>query len=74
MKVLKAIGDFFVRIWRWIKETAWVQPLLIVGAIFAIIFSIPYFTKWISSPLAGARATPTIKASRFHCKAKTAAS
>lgn len=49
MKVLKAIGDFFVRIWRWIKETAWVQPLLIVGAIFAIIFSIPYFTKWIGS-------------------------
>jgi len=47
MKVLKAIGGIFVKIWRWIKETAWVQPLLIVGAIFAIIFSIPYFTKWI---------------------------
>lgn len=49
MKILKAIGAFFVRIWRWIKETAWVQPLLIVGAIFAIIFSIPQFTKWINS-------------------------
>ena len=39
MKILKAIGAFFARIWRWIKETAWVQPLLIVGAIFAIIFA-----------------------------------
>ena len=47
MAILKAIGAFFVKIWRWIKETAWVQPLLIVGAIFAIIFSIPSITKWI---------------------------
>ena len=49
MKILKAIGGFFVRIWRWIKETAWIQPLLIVGAIFAIIFAIPSFTSWIGS-------------------------
>ena len=49
MILLKAIGAFFVKIWRWIKETAWVQPLLIVGAIFAIIFSIPYITKWAQS-------------------------
>jgi hypothetical protein len=49
MKILKAIGAFFARIWRWIKETAWIQPLLIVGAIFAVIFSIPYFSSWISS-------------------------
>lgn len=49
MIVLKALGAFFVKIWRWIKETAWVQPLLIVGAIFAIIFSIPYITDWVSS-------------------------
>ena len=48
MVILKAIGAFFVRIWRWIKETAWVQPLLIVGAIFAVIFSIPYITSWAS--------------------------
>ena len=39
-KILGAIGAFFVRIWQWIKETAWIQPLLIVGVIFAIIFSI----------------------------------
>lgn len=49
MILLKAIGAFFVKVWRWIKETAWVQPLLIVGAIFAIIFSIPYITKWVQS-------------------------
>ena len=49
MFILRAIGRFFVRIWRWIKETAWVQPLLIVGGIFAIIFSIPYLTKWVKS-------------------------
>ena len=49
MIVLRAIGNFFLRIGRWIKETAWVQPLLIVGGIFAIIFSIPYISSWVSS-------------------------
>ena len=42
MVVLRAIGGFFVRIGRWIKETAWIQPLLIVGAIFGVIFAIPH--------------------------------
>lgn len=49
MFILKAIGSFFVKIGRWIKNTAWVQPLLIVGGIFAIIFSIPYITSWVGS-------------------------
>ncbi len=49
MVVLRAIGRFFKRIGRWIKDTAWIQPLLIVGGIFAIIFSIPYLTKWVKS-------------------------
>lgn len=49
MLILKSLGAFFVKIWRWIKETAWVQPLLIVGAIFAIIFSIPSITNAVSS-------------------------
>ena len=49
MKVLRAIGAFFARIGRWIRDTAWVQPLLIVGGIFLIIFSIPYLSKWVSS-------------------------
>jgi hypothetical protein len=49
---MKAIGLFFSKIfgglWNWIKETAWVQPLLIVGTIFAIIFSIPTITEWVN--------------------------
>ncbi|MFA5421922.1 MAG: hypothetical protein WC344_03960 [Bacilli bacterium] len=49
MKILKVIGAFFVRIGRWIKDTAWVQPLLIVGAIFAIIFSIPSIVDWVET-------------------------
>ena len=49
MVVLRAIGAFFVKIGRWIKETALVQPLLIVGGIFAIIFTIPYIVKWVGS-------------------------
>ena len=49
MAVLRAIGGFFVKIGRWIKDTAWIQPLLIVGGIFAIIFSIPYISNWVQS-------------------------
>lgn len=47
MKVLRVIGAFFAKIGRWIANTAWVQPLLIVGGIFGIIFSIPYIKKGI---------------------------
>ena len=39
-KIFKAIGGFFKKIWEWIRQTAWVQPLLIVGIIFGLIFSI----------------------------------
>ena len=49
MVVFRAIGAFFARIWRWIKETAWVQPLLIVGIIFGVIFSIPSIVNGITS-------------------------
>lgn len=45
MNFLKKLATPFIALWRWIKETAWVQPLLIVGIIFALIFSIPYITK-----------------------------
>jgi|GEM_PF-847745 hypothetical protein len=47
MNILKKIATPFIAIWRWIKETAWVQPLLIVGIIFGVIFSIPSITKAI---------------------------
>lgn len=48
-KILSVIGGFFVSAWRWVKETAWVQPLLIVGIIFAVIFSIPSIVDGIRS-------------------------
>lgn len=40
MAILMAIGRFFKKIWDWIKQTAWIQPLLIVGLIFGAITSI----------------------------------
>lgn len=46
-KVFRAIGGFFAKIGRWIANTAWIQPLLIVGGIFAVIFSIPYIKRGI---------------------------
>ncbi|MDY0214918.1 MAG: hypothetical protein RBS24_05325 [Bacilli bacterium] len=48
-KILSVIGGFFVSIWRWIKETAWVQPLLIVGIIFGVIFAIPSIVSGINA-------------------------
>lgn len=49
MKLLRAIGGFFAKIGRWIANTAWIQPLLIVGGIFAVIFSIPYIKTAIEN-------------------------
>ena len=49
MVVLRAIGAFFKKIWDWIKNTAWIQPLLIVGIIFGVIFSIPSIVKAVNA-------------------------
>jgi len=49
MVVLTAIGRFFKKIWDWIKQTAWIQPLLIVGIIFGVIFSIPSIVKAVNA-------------------------
>ena len=49
MKILRAIGAFFAKIGRWIANTAWIQPLLIVGGIFGMIFSIPYIKQAIEN-------------------------
>ena len=54
--VLRVIGGFFAKIGRWIANTAWIQPLLIVGGIFGIIFSIPYIKKGFDG-LAAAKQT-----------------
>ena len=40
MKVFRKIGNFFKSIWRYIKQNAWIQPILMVGLIFAIIFGL----------------------------------
>lgn len=47
-KFLNAIGQFFVRLWRWFLDTAWVQVLLIVGVIIAIVMSISPLVSWIT--------------------------
>lgn len=52
MSVFKKIATPFVAAGRWIKETAWVQPLLIVGVIFGIIFCIPSITAAIQQATA----------------------
>lgn len=39
-KVFRAIGRFFKSIWRYVKQNAWIQPILMVGLIFAIIFGL----------------------------------
>lgn len=39
----------FIKLWNWIKETAWIQPLLIVGVVFGIIFSISPIVKACST-------------------------
>lgn len=51
-KIGNALAKFFGAIWGWIKNTAWVQPLLIVGLIFAVIFSIKPITNTVSDMLA----------------------
>lgn len=51
-KFFKAIGRFFKAIGNWIKNTAWVQPVLIVTIVFAVMFSFSSnspLMKWIKS-------------------------
>ncbi len=48
----KKFASPFVAVGRWVKDTAWVQPLLIVGVIFGIIFSIPSISKAIQEATA----------------------
>ena len=59
---MKKVGNFFAKIGQgikkgflglvnWIKNTAWIQPLLIVGLIFGVIMSIKPFVSWIGGVL-----------------------
>ena len=42
------VKRFFINIWQWFKETAWIQVLLIVGLIIGIVMSITPLVGWIS--------------------------
>lgn len=44
--MLKKLATPFVKFWNWIKETAWIQPLLIVGIVFGLIFSLSPIISW----------------------------
>ena len=46
---MKKIFSPFIKLWNWIKETAWIQPLLIVSIVFGIIFSISPIVKACSA-------------------------
>ena len=59
---MNKVGNFFVKIGQgikkgffglidWVKNTAWIQPLLIVGLIFGVILSIKPVTGWIDGLL-----------------------
>lgn len=39
------VKDFFLNIWIWFKETAWVQVVLVVVLVFAIVISIPLIVR-----------------------------
>lgn len=47
--MLKKLATPFVKFWGWLKETAWIQPLLIVGVVFAVIFSISPIVQAINN-------------------------
>lgn len=59
---MNKIGNFFIKIGQgikkgffglinWVKNTAWIQPLLIVGLIFGVILSIKPVTSWVGGIL-----------------------
>jgi len=37
---MKKIGNFFGSIWRWFKETAWIQIILLVGVVVGVVLCI----------------------------------
>ena len=41
MNIMKAISATFARFWRWIRESAWVQPVVSGGRLCVVSFSIP---------------------------------
>lgn len=39
-KIFGGIGRLFKSLWRYVRNNAWIQPILMVGLIFAIIFGL----------------------------------
>lgn len=37
--------NWFQRVWLWFKQTAWIQVILVVLVVFAIVFSIPFIVQ-----------------------------
>lgn len=65
MKILKKIGNFFVKIWQWFKETAWIQVLLIVGVVIGVVVSIPPIVKGITKLVDGTHKNTFYKDNRI---------
>lgn len=60
-KFWNSIGQFFIKIWRWFLDTAWVQVLLIVGVIIGIVMSISPLVSWISGLVEKSKASTFYK-------------
>lgn len=41
IKTDNKVKDFFLNIWIWFKQTAWIQVVLVVAIVFGIVISIP---------------------------------
>ena len=68
MNTLKRINGLFTKFWRWIKETAWVQPLLIVGGIFGLVL-LAVILRYVSYSLkAGSSRSAFFRAGRQAAK------
>lgn len=44
-KAQTGVKNFFFNIWIWFKETAWIQVVLVVAVVFAIVISIPLIVR-----------------------------
>ena len=46
---MKKIGNFFGSIWRWFKDTAWIQIILLVGVVVGVVLCINPVVNGIKS-------------------------
>lgn len=54
---MKKIGNLFSRMWQWLKDTAWIQVILIVGGLITIILCIPPVVSAISDAIENSKQT-----------------